>query len=116
MGVTLGMAPPSFNDISRSLDVLLSNTVMSDISTDRNGLGLNNLLYISILLHYFQRRVAEAKSAGQLLIIEEPEAHLHPQLQRVLFQGLRKEPFQTFLTTHSTHVTSAADLNSVVVL
>ncbi|MCK4624769.1 MAG: AAA family ATPase [Phycisphaerae bacterium] len=116
MGVRLGMASPSFNDISRGLNVLLSNDAMQDFDVSRNGLGLNNILYISMLLRYFQRRVAEAHTAGQLLLIEEPEAHLHPQLQRVLFRALRDELFQTIVTSHSTHVTSQAELSSVVVL
>ena len=116
MQVSLGMTSPTFADISRSLNVLLSSGALKDISTSRNGLGLNNILYISILLHFFERRVAEAKTAGQVLIIEEPEAHLHPQLQRVLFHALGNEQFQSILTTHSTHITSAARLTSLIVL
>jgi putative ATP-dependent endonuclease of OLD family len=116
MDVRLGMTSPNFQDVSRGLSVLLSNNAVTDATPARNGLGSNNVLYISMLLKYFQRRIAEAKTAGQLLIIEELEAHLHPQLQRVLFNALNKETFQTFLTSHSTHITSGAPLSSVLVL
>lgn len=72
MGVSLGLAEASFHDIARGLKVLLSGYGLSSLDPSRNGLGLNNILYISMLQHYFEHRVAEQKTAGQLLLVEEP--------------------------------------------
>lgn len=116
IAVKLGMADPSFSSIARSLTILLSDRALADYEPYRNGLGLNNILYISMLIESFERRVISGNTAGQILLVEEPEAHLHPQLQRVLFEVLKEKPFQTLLSTHSTHITAGAGLQSMVLL
>ena len=65
---------------------------------------------------YWVRRLAQQKSAGQIILFEEPEAHLHPQLQLTLYKALNELPFQSILTRHSTNITANADLYSYVVL
>ena len=112
----LGLSSPSFQAIVRNLIVLLSNTTVRQFEPRRNGLGLNNILYIAILIEHFRKRAAAGKSAGELILIEEPEAHLHPQLQATLVASLRELPFQVIATTHSTQVTSKAPLSAFVML
>jgi putative ATP-dependent endonuclease of OLD family len=116
LDVELGLSSPTFQAIARNLIVLLSNSTLRQFEPRRNGLGFNNLLYIAILMEHFRKRAAAGKSAGELILIEEPEAHLHPQLQATLLAALRDLPFQVIVTTHSTQITAKVPLSSFLML
>lgn len=93
-----------------------------------NGLGYNNLVYISLLLAKMDyessvERRGENAVLFPMLVVEEPEAHLHPALQYKLLRYLRQrieggatKSRQVFITTHSTHVTSACRLDDIICL
>lgn len=88
------------------------------ISIERNGLGRNNLLYISLLLSQLVKNADKKKVFFRLIGIEEPEAHLHPTLQVHLSRNIKEvnEERQVIITTHSTHITSQLDLDNTIVL
>jgi putative ATP-dependent endonuclease of OLD family len=85
---------------------------------EQNGLGFNNLIYMAVVLSELALNT-EATYCG--LIVEEPEAHLHPQLQAVLLDYLRtvekpaegERAVQVFVTSHSPNFAALADIDSI---
>lgn len=93
---------------------------------DHNGLGYMNLFAMIFKLHIifdeFKKAHSDSKIADiNLLFIEEPEAHTHPQMQYVFikniknFLGENKESLnlQTVITTHSAHISSQSDFSDI---
>ncbi len=75
----------------------------------QNGLGENNLIYASAVLGDLKNRRDEKKEHYYALLIEEPEAHLHPQRQNTFFNylnNLQDLGIQIFITSHSPTITA----------
>jgi len=104
-------------DIIDALKLLIKKTGF-EIPITLNGLGYNNLLYISLILTNFDDELNNNEgSVYPILLIEEPEAHLHPSLQYNFMNYIHnkhKTAKQIFITSHSTHITSAVPLDNII--
>lgn len=103
------------NDLGRILEKL--ELLGFSIKNGSNlGLGSNNLLFIAAELLLLKK--GSGYLGLKLSLIEEIEAHLHPQSQLNLIDFLNKESiklgFQTIITTHSNSLASKASLNNLL--
>lgn len=91
------------------------------LPSSHNGLGYKNLIKMEFLLAAFAKEIEQRGIACiPLLFIEEPESHMHPQMQHTFADYL--ETFigkitavhiQTFLTSHSAHIANTVDFSKI---
>jgi putative ATP-dependent endonuclease of OLD family len=111
----IGLSASDFHRLASRLSLLVDA-----FEIEQNGLGFNNLIFMAVVLSELAKN---PEASYRSLIVEEPEAHLHPQLQAVLLRYLEtvhaidgEKPVQLFVSSHSPNFASIADLDSLTCL
>ena len=91
---------------------------------DHNGLGYMNLFSIIFSINNKIDKLAEKDALINILYLEEPEAHTHPQMQYVFIEHIKKvlsdhtkksnlKNLQTIMSSHSPQMVSMCDFEDI---
>ncbi|WP_083397358.1 ATP-dependent endonuclease [Plantibacter sp. MMLR14_011] len=111
---TLRTVPRQIDEVIKGLLLYLDGAAARPLSTA--SLGSLNILYFVLLQLGYEARLEGKEVSHTLVLSEEPEAHLHPHLQRSVFGALGIESPLTsvFITTHSPQLVSDVDVRSLL--
>ena len=107
-------------DISDLLQRITTATYFVDgyyLGEESQGLGYSNMIFIHLQLNEYENRKDNCKV--NVFFVEEPESHMHPQMQQVFIKYLiehYKDSIQGFITTHSNEMVRVAGITHLRVI
>ena len=107
-------------DISELLQRITTATYCVDgyfLGEESQGLGYSNMIYIHLQLNEYENSKDDCKV--NVFFVEEPESHMHPQMQQVFIKYLidhYKDGIQGLITTHSNEMVRVAGITHLRVI
>lgn len=103
-------------DLNKGITIHYGNNVNS-YTMDYHGMGTRSwsslLTFKSFILQHKQIADKSEIPFFPIITIEEPEAHLHPDAQKRLYQQIAEMPGQKIISTHSPYIAATAELNEL---
>ena len=109
--------PKKIRDLSKRFSVNYGETDNSSFSMEYHGMGTRSwasMLTVKAFIDIMDsKHEEEAIPFFPILTVEEPEAHLHPNAQRTLYQQLVDTNGQVIISTHSPYLAAMSSLQGL---
>lgn len=108
--------------IKNSVDLCYRNTDTNEtLPSGYNGLGYKNLIKIQLELIDYAKQIKEyVENSIPIVFIEEPESHMHPQMQQKFIEYIDNfcknnfgKDIQIIITTHSSHIVNSTEFEKI---
>ena len=112
--------PKKIRDLSKNFSLHVGETADSSFSMEYHGMGTRSwasMLAVKAFIDLLAAKHAkESEPFFSVLAAEEPEAHLHPNAQKTLYQQLVDSSSQVIISTHSPFLAAMAESDNIVCL
>lgn len=113
--VSLEPLPTRLPEVLDGTEVRLTTPTGASVPLGRHGGGTQNVAVLFLFQAYLASTLVDdyEPQASPVLVIEEPEAHLHPSATRSTWSVLQGMKGQKVVATHSGDLVSSAPLSTV---
>lgn len=104
-------------DLNRGIDLTFKDEHSERFPISNHGMGTRSWITFLTVVAYISWRIEQMKKEEvpyhPIMLLEEPEAHLHPQAQRKIFNQINKLSGQKFVSTHSPMIVGQVDIKDI---
>lgn len=115
--VNISPITKDIESLYRGMNIYYTNIGSSPTSVENLGLGVRSWAVFSTvkaeIISKIKRTTQEELAFHPLVLVEEPEAHVHPQAQRQLYSDIKQIIGQKIITTHSPYILSQVELDKI---
>jgi putative ATP-dependent endonuclease of the OLD family len=109
--------PKKIRDLAKRFSVHFGESEKNSFSMEYHGMGTRSwasMLTVKAFIELLSKKHAdEVEPFFPILAAEEPEAHLHPNAQRTLFEQLSESQGQVIISTHSPYLVGMSELKNL---